>query len=398
MNNEVTSSFQDLKTLPDGTLAIAALDGIKPLGEKIDAYLTEWRKLRAENRPQLAELGDAYTKDSYLIDVHTPRFGSGEAKATITQSIRGDDLYILVDVCNYSETYKVNGYENCMSPDDYFQDLKRVIAAAAGAAKRINVIMPYLYEGRQISRSSNESLDCSNALQELEKLNISYFITFDAHNDRVVNAVPLMDFLIFQPAYQFIKNLFREYPDLGIGKDELMVISPDENGMRRAIYLANVLGVDMGTFYQRHDYSIDRGASHPIVANEYLGSDVKGKNMIIIDDMISSGHSVITTAKALRERGAAKIFICATFGMFTQGLADFDDAYAAGLFDKIITTNLTYQLPELLEKEYYIGCDMSKYLALIIDTLNHDSSISNLLDPVDRIQKVIRKHLNHEPI
>ena len=390
--------MQDLKTLPDGTLAIAALDGIRPLGEKIDAYLTEWRKLRAEANPTLNAMGDAYAKDSYLVNVETPRFGSGEAKATLRSSVRGDDVYVLVDVCNYSITYKVNGYENCKSPDDYFQDLKRAIAAAAGSAKRINVIMPYLYEGRQMERASHESLDCSNALQELEKMKVSYLITFDAHNDRVQNAVPLMDFLIFQPAYQFIKNLLRAYPGLGIGKDELMVISPDENGMRRAIYLANVLGVDMGTFYQRHDYSIDKGTSHPIVANEYLGSDVAGKNMIIIDDMISSGHSVLATARALKERGAAKVFICATFGMFTQGLRVFDEAYEQGLFDKMVTTNLTYQPPELLEKEYYISCDMSKYLALIIDTLNHDSPISSLLDPVDRINKVIKKHLNNEPI
>ena len=285
-----------------------------------------------------------------------------------------------------------------MSPDDHFQDLKRVIAAAGGKARRINVIMPYLYEGRQHKRNSRESLDCANALQELVDMGVENIITFDAHDPRIQNAIPLHGFESVQPTYQFIKNILRHEPDLKIDKDHLMVISPDEGGMSRAIYMANVLGVDMGMLYKRRDYSTIIDGRNPIVAHEFLGADVEGKTMIIVDDMISSGDSMLDVARILKDRKAGKIFMCSTFGLFTNGLEKFDKAYEDGLFDCLVTTNLIYQSPELLKREYYINCDMSKFLALIIDTLNHDLSISELLNPIDRINKVLTKHRNHEKI
>lgn len=388
----------EMITIPDGKLAIIPLDGIKTLGEKIDKYIVEWRGERAKKNSTLGALGSAYAKDTYVVEAATPRFGSGEAKCTVNESVRGDDVYILVDVCNYSLTYNMNGSTNYKSPDDYFQDLKRVIAAVSGTARRINVIMPYLYEGRRMKRVGRESLDCANALQELERMGVNYIIAFDAHDVRVQNAIPYTGFEIFQTTYQFLKNVLRCEPELKLDSEHLMVISPDEGGMRRAIYLANVLGVDMGTFYQRHDYSSKTGSDNPVVATEYLGSDVSGKTMIVIDDMISSGHTVLQTARLLKKKGAAKIYICATFGMFTAGFEEFDAAYKEGIFAKVITTNLVYQTPELLNREYYISCDMSKFVALIIDTLNHDTSLSHLLDPVDRINRVIEKHKNHETI
>lgn len=384
----------DLDTLPVGTLGIIPLGGCTEMGQKIDEYIVQWRKEREAHSYNPMSLG--YLRDSYLVQAKVPRFGSGEAKGSIGKSVRGDDLFILVDVCNYSLTYSVCGYTNYMSPDDHFQDLKRVIAAAGGKARRINVIMPYLYEGRQHKRNGRESLDCANALQELVDMGVENIITFDAHDARVQNAIPLHGFETVQPAYQFIKNILRHEPDLKIDKDNLMVISPDEGGMARAIYMANVLGVDMGMFYKRRDYSTIIDGRNPIVAHEFLGADVEGKNMIIIDDMISSGDSMLEVAALLKKKKAGKIFMCSTFGLFTNGIEKFDRAYEEGLFDCLVTTNLTYQPPELLEKEYYIMCDMCKFIALIIDTLNHDLSISDLLNPIDRINKVLTKHKNHE--
>ena len=304
----------------------------------------------------------------------------------------------MIDVCNYSLTYTVAGHVNHMSPDDHFQNLKRIIAAIAGKARRVNVIMPFLYESRQHRRSGRESLDCAIALQELVNMGVENIITFDAHDPRIQNAIPLHGFETVQPAYQFIKNLLRNQPDLKLDKDHLMVISPDEGGMSRAIYLANNIGVDMGMFYKRRDYSTIVDGRNPIVAHEFLGADVRGKDMIIIDDMISSGDSMLEVAQLLKERGAAKIFMCSTFGLFTNGLKKFDEFYEKGMFDRILTTNLIYQTPELLERPYYVNCDMSKYIALIINTLNHDDSISKLLNPVERIQKVLTKYRNHEKI
>ena len=385
------NNVKQLESLPVGRLGIIAMDSFAQTGKKVDKYLVKWRKERQHaDRSSIAF--DGYERDTYLIESAVPRFGSGEAKGIIRESVRGDDIYILVDVCNHSLTYKLAGYTNRMSPDDHFQDLKRIIAAIGGKARRINVIMPFLYEGRQHKRSGRESLDCANALQELVRMGVENIITFDAHDARVQNAIPLHGFETVQPAYQFIKGLLRSEPDLPIDSDHLMVISPDEGGMGRAIYIANNLGVDMGMFYKRRDYSTIIDGRNPIVAHEFLGADVEGKNMIIIDDMISSGDSMLEVAQLLKERKAAKIFMCSTFGLFTNGLEKFDKAYEKGIFDRLLTTNLIYQDPELFARPYYINCDLSKYIAFIIDHLNHDVSISSLLDPVERIQKALRKH------
>ena len=337
-----------------------------------------------------------YQRDSYLLDAKVPRFGSGEAKGQILESVRGTDLYLLVDVLNYSMTYSLCGNENHMSPDDHYQDLKRIIAAVGGKARRITVIMPFLYESRQHKRSSRESLDCALALQELVSMGVDNIITFDAHDPRVQNAIPLHGFETVQPAYQFIKGLLRNVKDLQLDSNHMMVISPDEGGMGRAIYVANVLGLDMGMFYKRRDYTRIVNGRNPIVAHEFLGTSVEGKDMIIIDAMISSGESMLEVASALKERKANKIFVFSTFGLFTNGLDKFDKAYENGIIDKVLTTNLIYQTPELLQREWYINCDMSKYIAYIIDTLNHDSSISDLLNPNERIQNIVAKYKKGE--
>lgn len=384
----------DSQQLPVGRLGIISPYSCAELGTKVDNYLVSWRKKRHNE----GVLYEGYDRDTYLIGSDLPRFGSGEAKGILRESVRGDDIYILVDVCNYSLTYSLAGQTNHMSPDDHYQNLKRIIAAIAGKARRINVIMPFLYESRQHRRTGRESLDCALALQELIQMGVENIITFDAHDPRIQNAIPLHGFETVQSAYQFIKNLLKKEKDLKLDKEHLMVISPDEGGMSRAIYLANNLGVDMGMFYKRRDYSTIVDGRNPIVAHEFLGADVRGKDMIIVDDMISSGDSMLEVAQLLKDRGANKIFMCSTFGLFTNGMAKFDEAYETGTFDRILTTNLIYQTPELLSKPYYINCDMSKYIALIIDTLNHDDSISKLLNPVERIQKVLTKYRNNETI
>ena len=382
---------RNLETIPAGALGIIALESCRPLCEKIDRFLVKWRTEReSEHKDSLAYSG--YQRDSYLLQTQIPRFGSGEAKGMILESVRGHDLYILVDVCNYSLTYSLCGHENHMSPDDHYQDLKRVIAAVGGKARRITVIMPFLYESRQHKRTSRESLDCALALQELVQMGVDNIITFDAHDARVQNAIPLHGFETVQPAYQFIKGLLRNVPDLELDSDHMMVISPDEGGMSRAIYIANVLGLDMGMFYKRRDYTKIVNGRNPIIAHEFLGTSVENKDMIIIDDMISSGDSMLEVAAALKNRKARKIFVFSTFGLFTGGLEKFDEAYENGLIDRVLTTNLIYQTPELLQREWYINCDMSKYIAYIIDTLNHDSSISDLLNPNERIQNVVAKY------
>ena len=384
---------RNLETIPAGALGIIALESCRPLCEKIDRFLVKWRTEReSEHKDSLAYSG--YQRDSYLLQTQIPRFGSGEAKGMILESVRGHDLYILVDVCNYSLTYSLCGHENHMSPDDHYQDLKRVIAAVGGKARRITVIMPFLYESRQHRRTARESLDCALALQELVQMGVDNIITFDAHDPRVQNAIPLHGFETVQPAYQFIKGLLRNVPDLQMDSDHMMVISPDEGGMSRAIYIANVLGLDMGMFYKRRDYTKIVNGRNPIIAHEFLGTSVEGKDMIIIDDMISSGDSMLEVAAALKRRKARKIFVFSTFGLFTSGLEKFDEAYENGVIDRVLTTNLVYQAPELLQREWYINCDMSKYIAYIIDTLNHDSSISDLLNPNERIQNVMAKYRN----
>ncbi|WP_230399030.1 ribose-phosphate pyrophosphokinase [Novisyntrophococcus fermenticellae] len=381
--------------LPVGRLGIIPLESCTALGKKVNDYLVSWRRERGHKSTAILH---EYQRDSFIIPSKVPRFGTGEAKGILGESVRGDDIYILVDICNYNMTYKLFGQESHMSPDDHFQDLKRIIAAVGGKARRINVIMPFLYESRQHKRSGRESLDCAIALQELVDMGVDNIITFDAHDPRVQNAIPLHGFETVQPAYQFIKNILRHGSDLQIDSDHLMVISPDEGGMKRAIYMANNLGVDMGMFYKRRDYSTIVDGRNPIVAHEFLGADVSGKDMIIIDDMISSGDSMIEVATLLKKRGARNLYLCSTFGLFTNGLEKFDCAYEQGLFTKVLTTNLVYQTPELLSKPWYVTCDLSKYIALLIDTLNHDSSISALLDPVERIQKVLNKFKNHEKI
>ncbi len=386
---------RNLETIPVGSLGIISLESCRVLGEKIDKYLVKWRTEREnEHKDSLAFSG--YQRPSYLLGTKVPRFGSGEAKGVINESVRGTDLYLLVDVCNYSLTYSLCGHENHMSPDDHYQDLKRIIAAVGGKARRITVIMPFLYESRQHKRTSRESLDCALALQELVRMGVDNIITFDAHDPRVQNAIPLHGFETVQPAYQFIKGLLRNVKGLQIDSDHMMVISPDEGGMSRAIYIANVLGLDMGMFYKRRDYTRVVNGRNPIIAHEFLGSSVEGKDMIIIDDMISSGESVLEVAAALKERKANRIFVFSTFGLFTNGLDKFDKAFEDGIIDKVLTTNLVYQTHALLEREWYINCDMSKYIAYIIDTLNHDSSISDLLNPNERIQNIVARYKNGE--
>ena len=377
-------------SIPVAPLKLAALPGSMEMAKKVDSYLVQFRKELAERRNGVSFSG--YSEDSFLIDCECPRFGSGEAKGKINESVRGADLYILVDVCNYSITYKVCGYENHMSPDDHYQDLKRIIAAATGKAHRINVIMPFIYEGRQHKRTKRESLDCALALQELMNMGVSNFITFDAHDPRVMNAIPLGGFDNFMPTYQFLKALLRSVPDLTIDNDHLMIISPDEGAMARAVYFSNVLGVDMGMFYKRRDYTKIVNGRNPIVAHEFLGTNVEGKDVIIIDDMISSGESMIDVASELKKRGASRVFCATTFGLFTNGFKKFDEAYENGIIDRILTTNLVYQPTELLSKPWYINVDMSKYIALLIDTLNHDSSIAEYLNPTERIERILKKY------
>ena len=380
-----------IETIPVGPLGLIPLKSMSKLGEKVDRYLVDWRYEReSEHKTTIAFAG--YQRDSYIIHAQTPRFGSGEGKGIIDESIRGDDLYIMVDVCNHSLTYSLCGMINHMSPDDHFQDLKRVIAAAAGKARRVNVIMPFLYEGRQHKRSGRESLDCALALQELVNMGVENIITFDAHDPRVQNAIPLKGFETVQPIYQFLKYLLKEATSLQIDSGHMMVISPDEGGTGRAVYFANMLGLDMGMFYKRRDYTRIVNGRNPIVAHEFLGSSVEDKDVLIIDDMISSGESVLDVAKELKRRKARKVFICATFGLFTNGLAKFDEYYENSIIDRILTTNLIYQTPELLSRPYYIDVDMSKYIALIIDNLNHDASLSELLTPTKRINRLLDQY------
>ncbi|MBO5486543.1 MAG: ribose-phosphate pyrophosphokinase [Eubacterium sp.] len=383
-------SQKDLTNIiPYGDLAIIPLESSKPIGKKVDEYIVGWRN---KTKPVSSIHFTNYKKDSYIIDAVCPRFGSGEAKGIINESVRGKDVYLLVDVCNHSLSYKVCGQINHMSPDDHYQDLKRMIAAISGKARRITVIMPFLYESRQHKRSSRESLDCALALQELTNMGVENIITFDAHDPRVQNAIPLKSFETVQPTYQFIKALLQNVPDIHMNTKEMMIISPDEGAMGRAIYFGNVVGADVGTFYKRRDYTKVIEGRNPIIAHEFLGSDVAGKDVIVIDDMISSGESMIDVATELKRRKANRIFVASTFGLFTNGLKKFDEAYEKGLIYRLMTTNLVYQPQELLDRDYYINVDMSKYIALLIDTLNHDCSIAEYLNPAERIERILEKY------
>ncbi len=364
------------KHTPHGDLAIVTMKGCEEIAAKVDFYLRQWHD----------------TEESFVIEANCPRFGTGEAKATFEHSARGLDAFIICDCFNYGVTYKMYGRDVPMSPDDHFQDLKRVIASFGGKARRITVIMPMLYEGRQHKRSARESLDCAMALQELNAMGVKNIITFDAHDPRVVNAIPLGGFDNIMPTYQMIKALIKSYPDIVIDRAHTMMISPDEGAMSRSIYYSSILGLELGMFYKRRNYSVVVNGKNPIEAHEFLGNDVAGKDVIIVDDMISSGESMFSIAKKLKERGASRIFVFTTFGLFVEGLAKFDEYYENGMIDKVFTTNLIYSTEELLERPWYCQVDMSKYIALLVDTLNHDESISELLNPAARITKLMDKH------
>ena len=383
-----TNQFDNI--LPIAPLKIAALESSMYFAKKVDNYLVDFRKTaNMQHRDNV--YFQEYAQDSYLIDCSCPRFGTGEAKGRLGESVRGSDLFVIVDVCNYNITYNVCGHENHMSPDDHYQDLKRIISAATGKAHRINVVIPFLYEGRQHRRTSRASLDCALALQELQNMGVTNIITFDAHDPRVQNATPLNGFDNFQPPYQFMKALLRTEPDLQVDNDHLMIIAPDEGAMERAVYFSNVLGIDLGMFYKRRDYSTIINGKNPIVAHEFLGTSLTGKDVIIIDDMISSGGSMLDVAKQMKERGARNVYVCCTFGLFTDGFKKFDEYYEKGYIKRIVTTNLNYRSPELLEKPYYTEADMTKFLATIIDTMNHDTPIGKINNPTEKIRKLLEK-------
>ena len=381
--------------LPVAPLKVLAMESAETIGRRVNNYLVEFRKNMKNTRHDDPAL-QGYIENSYLVDASSPRFGSGEGKGIIRESVRGKDLFIIVDVCNHSLTYSINGYTNHKSPDDNYQDLKRMIASAAGKAHRINVVMPFLYEGRQHKRTSRESLDCAYMLTELANMGVNNFITFDAHDPRVQNATPLNGFDNFTPPYQFMRALLDTEDDLIIDQDHTIVISPDEGALDRAVYFGNVLGVNTGMFYKRRDYSTIVNGKNPIVAHEFLGDSVDGKDVIIIDDMISSGESMLDTSRQLKEMNAKRVFICCTFGLFTNGLEAFDKAYENCWFDRVITTNLTYQPPELYTRPYYTEADMSKFLASIIDFMNHDISMSHVMTPTEKINEILARYNNRE--
>lgn len=376
------------QAMPVAPLKLIALSGATSLGESINQHLVSYRKTinnSFKNDPAF----QGYVSDNYLLHAECPRFGSGEAKGVLYESVRGTDLYILVDVTNYSVTYPIGQFENHMSPDDHYQDLKRIIAACNGKAHRINVIMPFLYEGRQHKRSGRESLDCAYALRELSDMGISNFITFDAHDPRVQNSTPLCGFDNFSPNYQITKILLRQIHDLNIDKDNTIVISPDEGALDRAVYFSTVLGVNTGMFYKRRDYSVVVNGKNPIVAHEFLGEKIDSMDVIIIDDMISSGESMLDTSRQLKEMNARRVFLCVTFGLFTNGMEAFDKAYENGYFDYVVTTNLTYLPPEVTKRSYVLVADLSQFMASIIDFSNHDISFAKVLTPTEKINKLV---------
>ena len=388
-------NLQELENaMPAAPLKLIALPSAKAMGKRINDYLVEFRKTIHNDKVKTDPAFQGYSELNYLVDADTLRFGSGEGKAMLRESIRGKDLFILVDVCNHSITYTMNGYTNHMSPDDHYQDLKRIIGACNGKAHRINVIMPFLYESRQHKRSGRESLDCAFALWELRDMGIKNFITFDAHDPRVQNSIPLNGFDNFTTPHEFIKVLLHSEDDLIVDKEHLTVISPDEGALDRAIYFASVLGVDTGMFYKRRDYSTIINGRNPIVAHEFLGDNIDSKDVIIIDDIISSGQSILDTAEQLKKMNARRVFLCGTFGLFTDGLKAFDEAFEKGCFDRLITTNLTYLPPELYTRPYFAEADMSKFIASLIDFMNHDVSMNNILDTTEKMQGILQAYNN----
>ena len=386
-----TWNNESFLTYPVGPLGLIAMPGTQILGEKVNSWLKKWRDHTEESMGDMSTTPGAERED-FLIRISCPRFGNGEGKGMIKETIRGYDLYILCDVGAYNETYEMYGQQVPMSPDDHFSNLKRIIAAASGKAKRINVIMPMLYEGRQHRRSSRESLDCALALQDLERMGVANIITFDAHDPRVQNAIPTAGFESFMPSYQVFKALLKRDKTLRIDKDHLMIVSPDEGAIDRNIFYASVLGLDMGLFYKRRDYTRIVNGRNPIVAHEYMGNTVEGKDVFVADDILSSGESIIELARELKKRKANRIFAAATFALFTNGVDEYNQAYREGVIDRVISTNLTYRRPELAEAEWFIEADMSKYISYIIATLNHDRSLSKLLNPYDRIHGLLKRY------
>ena len=391
----MSNEDKEIETIPVGPLGLVPLKSCEELGKKVDAYLVHWRSARqSEHKDTLAFMG--YEKDSFIVQSLINRFGTGEGKGTLLQSVRGKDLFLMVDVCNHSLTYSLCGMTNHMSPDDHFADLKRIISAAAGKARRINVIMPFLYESRVYRRGGRESLDCALALHELVNMGVDNILTFDAHDPRVQNAIPLKGFETVQPIYQFIKALLQTEPELKVDSEHMMIISPDAGGMGRAIYFANMMGLDVGMFYKRRDYTRLVGGRNPVLAHEFLGTDVTGKDVIVVDDMISSGETVQEVARELKRRGAKKVFVCATFGLFTNGVKSFREKYDAGIIDYVCTTNLNYRRPELLDEPWYLEADMSPYLAYIIDSINADSASSDKLSSTQKIQDFLKNLQNED--
>ena len=389
-------SSEAVNKLPRETirpLALLAMRGCGKLGNMVNEYLIRWTR---EPESDLCFTFPGYDKDSFLIDAECPRFGTGEAKGVLHDSVRGADLFILCDVTNYRETYRMYNIEAHMSPDDHYQDLKRLIAAAGNKPHSITVIMPYLYEGRQHRRAGRESLDSALALQELIAMGVDNIITFDAHDPRVQNAVPLCNFDNVQPTYQMLKALFHSEPDLLVDKEHLMVIAPDEGAAERNIYYATMMGLNVGLFYKRRDYSCVINGRNPIIAHEYLGESVEGKDIIIADDIISTGESLLDIARELKRRNANRVYFAATFALFTEGFTAYDEAYELGLFDMLFSTNLTYLDPELKKRPWFTEVNMSKYIALIVATLNHDTSLSSLLSPTDRIERLLLRHRSRQ--
>lgn len=391
MESSISLWGSDIRDVPFGPLGVIAMNGCEEIGERINSWLLKWHDLKEIQDNEFYTIPGS-NRDNFLIKAYCPRFGTGESKGILKESVRGYDIYIIVDVSNYSVRYKMYDFEVPMSPDDHFQDLKRIIAAVGGKAKRVNVIMPFLYESRQHRRNGRESLDCALALQELENMGVTNVITFDAHDPRVVNAIPLIGFENVMPTYQMLKALCREVKDLNINKDSMMIVSPDEGAMQRNIYYSSVLGLDLGMFYKRRDYTSVVGGRNPIVAHEYIGSSVEGKDIIVADDILSSGESFLDLARELKQRKANRIFCVTTFAFFTNGISAFQEAYEQGVIAKVIVTNMTYRSPELRQAKWYVEADMSKYIAYMIATLNHDRSLNALLNPYNRIQALLNRY------
>lgn len=395
MNTFLSEWDQNIVNLPYGPLGVIPMAGMENMGAHVNEWLLKWHSLQ-EIQDQEYYTTPGIDREDFVIQASCPRFGTGEGKGVLRESVRGYDIYIIVDVCAYNVTYNMYDMEVPMSPDDHYQDLKRIIAAIAGKAKRVNVIMPMLYESRQHRRTTRESLDCAIALQELQSMGVANVITFDAHDPRVVNAVPLCGFENVLPTYQMLKALLRTVKDLHIDKNSMMIVSPDEGAVHRNIYYSSVLSLDMGMFYKRRDYTQVVAGRNPIVAHEYMGADVSGKDVIVVDDILSSGESIIELAKELKKRNAKRIFAIVTFAFFTSGIQLFEEAYQQGIIDRVVTTNLSYTRPELKEAKWFIHADLSKYIAYMVATLNHDNSLSALLNPYNRIQKLLSRYRDEQ--